>query len=429
MAEQTSTPANQEPQQQQSSQAAPKPNPNYVAPAKTPVYKALKGVYFDFNHGARVVVTEEADKAYRIVILDADSMATLYSGVLNKGGIVRTNKTYYTRYRLLIYDPDDKSGKPIFDHLMNLKGMPVLVQLSGTAIGDNIGWFSYIERFQQKFGADVHVYMAQHVAELFKKQYPSIKFLTKEETQAFTQKAYASYWLGLFFKNNTNQQPYDFRYVGLHKTAGYILGLRTQEELADIPPRVDLSAKRTIKGKYAVIAVQASSKAKQWNNPGGWRKVVKQLTDNGYRVLCIDKAAEQCFELSSNCIPHGCEDFTGDIPLQERINIIKDADVFIGMSSGLAWLAWCCKVPVVLISGFTDPYNEFYTPYRVQNTQVCHGCWHGLQDEFSHTDYFWCPRKEKNSEKFECTRMITPVMVLHAVNAALQSKKAKSKRK
>ena len=157
--------------------------------------------------------------------------------------------------------------------------------------------------------------------------------------------------------------------------------------------------------------------------------MIKHLKDKGYRVLCVDKDPEVTVGYTTNSIPNGCEDFTGSLPLKERAALIQHADAFIGLSSGLAWLAWCCKVPVVLISGFTDPYNEFYTPYRVQNTQVCHGCWHGLQDEFSHTDYFWCPRKEKNSEKFECTRMITPVMVMHAVNAALQSKKAKSKRK
>ena len=37
------------------------------------------------------------------------------------------------------------------------------------------------------------------------------------------------------------------------------------------------------------------------------------------------------------------QDFTGDRPLQERIDLIKDADMFLGLSSGLSWLAWCCS--------------------------------------------------------------------------------------
>lgn len=236
---------------------------------------------------------------------------------------------------------------------------------------------------------------------------------------------YATYRIGLFFGGNTNSQPFDFRYVGLHKTAGHILGLTTPEELADCPPRIDLSAPRTIKGKYVVIAVQASSKAKLWNNASGWRQLIAHLKDKGYRVLCIDKDPEVTVGYTTNSIPNGCEDFTGNLPLKERVALIQHAAAFIGLSSGLAWLAWCCKVPVVLISGFTDPYNEFYTPYRVHNNTVCHGCWHGTQDEFSHTDYFWCPRKTEDAQKFECTRAITAAQVIAQVDKALDAKRCR----
>jgi len=38
-----------------------------------------------------------------------------------------------------------------------------------------------------------------------------------------------------------------------------------------MPPKFDLSAKRKIKEKYVVISAQATSYAKLWNNPAGWR--------------------------------------------------------------------------------------------------------------------------------------------------------------
>ena len=34
-------------------------------------------------------------------------------------------------------------------------------------------------------------------------------------------------------------------------------------------------------------------------------------------------------------------------------------DFFIGMSSGLSWLAWACNTKVVMISGVTIKENEF----------------------------------------------------------------------
>ena len=169
-----------------------------------------------------------------------------------------------------------------------------------------------------------------------------------------------------------------------------------------------------------VVAAQASSQCKYWNNPFGWREVVEHLKKQGYRVLCIDRAAEYGVGYTWNRIPFGTENFTGDLPLQERINLIKDADMFIGLSSGLSWLAWCCKVPVVLISGFTDPVNEFYTPYRINNPVVCHGCWHDGKVEFDHFDFFWCPRKTNINDKFECTKMISSKQVIRAIDSIIE---------
>ena len=38
-------------------------------------------------------------------------------------------------------------------------------------------------------------------------------------------RTYACYYMGLFFRGNVDNQPIDFRYIGLHRTAGYILGV------------------------------------------------------------------------------------------------------------------------------------------------------------------------------------------------------------
>ena len=143
--------------------------------------------------------------------------------------------------------------------------------------------------------------------------------------------------------------------------------------------------------------------------------VVKFLKDNGYRVICIDKEKIHGIGLNWNFIPYGAEDFTGDLPLQERINLIKDADFFIGLSSGLSWLAWGCKVPVVMISGFTHPTNEFETPYRVINYHTCHSCWNDMRLDFDHFDFLWCPRHKGTDRHFECTKLISPEQVITTI--------------
>ena len=53
--------------------------------------------------------------------------------------------------------------------------------------------------------------------------------------------------------------------------------------------------------------------------------MVSYLKSQGYRVLCVDRMTEYGCDYTWNHIPYGAEDFTGDLPLQERIEIIKDA--------------------------------------------------------------------------------------------------------
>jgi autotransporter strand-loop-strand O-heptosyltransferase len=155
------------------------------------------------------------------------------------------------------------------------------------------------------------------------------------------------------------------------------------------------------------IAVQSTTQSKYWNNPYGWRDLVRFLKEAGYRVVCIDLKPTHGTGLIWNHIPNGAEDETGDRPLQERARWLKHAEIFIGLSSGLSWLAWAVGTPVVMISGFTHPTNEFETPYRVINYHACNSCWNDVRHRFDHKDFMYCPRHKDTPRQFECTRLIT----------------------
>ena len=77
--------------------------------------------------------------------------------------------------------------------------------------------------------------------------------------------------------------------------------------------------------------------------------------------------------------------------------------------------AWAAGTPVVLVSGFSLPTCEFFTPYRVHNTHVCHGCWDAADVVFDRRDFFWCPRHKGTDRQFECTRAITGRQVIRAI--------------
>jgi autotransporter strand-loop-strand O-heptosyltransferase len=247
---------------------------------------------------------------------------------------------------------------------------------------------------------------------LLRDAYPSIRFVTHEELieQKISDTVYATYCLGLFFDDAENVfQPTDFRQVGLHRTAGYILGVDPTEEA----PRLGFPDEgRPIAEPYVCIAVQSSTQCKHWNNPDGWRGIITFLKENGYRVICIDQKPVHGAGLVWTHIPHGVEDETGDRPLVERARWLRHAAAFVGLSSGLSWLAWAAGTPVVLISGFTHPTNEFTTPYRVINWHACNSCWNDVRHRFDHKDYLWCPRHAGTSRQFECTRLITVAHVI-----------------
>ena len=387
-------------------EGAPKPPPPpFAMPPAQPCMELGCGVRFDFNDGARIATPADGP-TYRCVFTDADTECVVYSMDVPPGMTVVSYKKFWVRWRLEIYEAGKPEGKPLASHEYNAKGRAVLMQLPVGTLGDSIAWFSYVERFALQHGCKVICSMAPAIAEIFKAQYPDIEFVTKEEAEK--REPYATYNLGLYFKGDTDHQPEDHRYAGLHHTVGNILGV----PLEDLPPRVDLTQPVPVQGPYVAIATQASSQAKYWNNPTGWHEVIDWLRGIGYKVVCIDKDRVCGGGLTYNHIPWGVEDDTGNKPLQERINVIRGADAFIGLSSGLTWLAWCCHVPVVMISGFTEPANEFYTPYRVINRHVCNGCWNDMRCDFDHYDYLWCPRHKGTPRHFECTRAITGAQVI-----------------
>ena len=134
--------------------------------------------------------------------------------------------------------------------------------------------------------------------------------------------------------------------------------------------------------------------------------------DAGYRVVCIDQKPVHGQGLDLE--PHPARrartrPATGRSP-SGRAGC-SHAEFFVGLSSGLSWLAWAAGIPVVMISGFTHPTNEFATPYRVINYHACNSCWNDPRLRFDHKDFLWCPRHTDTPRQFECTRLITAEQV------------------
>ena len=377
----------------------------YPAPAELPTQKGPKGLLFDFNDGCRVALPE-SDHPWRVRLSDMDTGNVLFETTL-KAGRINSSKRYFVRVRLEAW----QNGENLLVHDYSAAGREVMVQMPVGTLGDPLGWFPYAVKFKERHRCKLTCAMGARLIPLFRDAYPDITFLAHEEVRP--ERYYATYSIGLFFDDSEFvHQPCDFRHVGLHRTAGYILGVDPTEAL----PRLSIDDDtRPIREPYVCIAVQSTTQSKYWNNPTGWREIVAFLKDAGYRVVCIDQKATHGHGLVWNHMPWGAEDQTGDHTLQERARWLKHCAFFVGLSSGLSWLAWACGVPVVMISGFTHPTNEFETPYRVINYHTCNSCWNDVRHRFDHKDFLWCPRHKDTPRQFECTRLITVEQVKAAI--------------
>ncbi len=385
---------------------------NYVSFNPGPVVResGLPGVKLDFNYGARIVLPDDAD--YHVRLTDQDTSSILYEADA-RGAMITSTKKYYINFKVEIW----KEGKLALTHNLDLKGKKVHIKFPVGTLGDILAWFPYAEEFRKKHQCQVCCSMSEEIGQLFAPAYPDITFLPPD---TFPPDCYATYYMGIFFPADDRfHQPTDFRVIGLALNIPYILGLDVVERRPILTP----SKKRPIKEPYVCIAAQATSHAKYWNNTRGWMETIDFLKALGYRVLCIDKEKVHGSGRHWHTIPYGCEDFTGSLPLQERVDMLAHADFFIGLSSGLAWLAWGAGTPVIMVSGFTLPYNEFYTPYRVINFHVCNGCWTDSSEEFKHADFGWCPRHAGTEREFECTRFISSGQVCQTIQRLMSDYK------
>jgi autotransporter strand-loop-strand O-heptosyltransferase len=184
-------------------------------------------------------------------------------------------------------------------------------------------------------------------------------------------------------------------------------------EYNDTKPKLNLPNLK--KEKKVGIGFHSTSQAKYWNNPDGWQEVVNFLTDLGYE--CVVYSKEEDGYMGNN-LPKGVSKFKGG-SVQEVINDMVTCEFFIGIGSGLSWLAWSCNLPVVLISGFSKKYAEMSTGvYRVINENVCNGCFN--LEKLDAGDWNWCPFLKNTSRQFECTKEISSQQVIQEIKKIIR---------
>jgi autotransporter strand-loop-strand O-heptosyltransferase len=247
-----------------------------------------------------------------------------------------------------------------------------------------------VERFRKISKSNVVV--ATFFNKLFEKVYPEIKFI---EPGLSEKDIYASYSIGCYGLEDKSRHISPWNKIPLGQVCSDTLGIDFKEEKA----KIDVKDKRNRleNEKYVCISTSSTAGCKHWHK---WQELVDHLSSRGYKVVVIQKEPLDYMDLNGlkNVIFPDTE-----ASIEEAIAWLYHCEFYIGLSSGISWLAHSLDKEVVMIAGFTEPYNEF-TCRRVINYNVCYGCWHNHL--FDKGDWRWCPEHKDTEREFECSKTI-----------------------
>ena len=324
-------------------------------------------------------ITGTSVNKFKVCFYDESGML-YYSNQIGPNSWVKLNRTYFTRWITRVWENDQL----IYENILNLEGKRVYIAFDSSSLGDSIAWMPYVLEFKKKHNC--HVIVSTFKNFLFKDVYPELEFINPGDV---APDIHAMYKIGWFY--DVNKEPALPNTVNLQKCAASILGLDYQE----IRPRINYQVGNNLYGKYVTIATNSTAGCKFWTKEG-WQGVIDYLVQQGYGVINVSKEKNP-FE--------GVIQIEDD-SMENTMNVIHHSEFFIGLSSGLSWLAWAMGKKVVMISNFTQPDHEF-SCIRVTKKDVCNGCWNNPNFKFDRGDWNWCPVHKGTDRQFECHTTIT----------------------
>jgi len=358
----------------------------------SPIKNIENSINYHFVDGPFVEITGPKVANYLVKFINNDTNKLAYEVAIQNNNWARCSIKYFVNWKIKIYE----NGKLIFEHIYNAKDRNVYIAFDSSSLGDSVAWIPYVLEFQKKHECNVIVSTFKN--ELFEKAYPEIKFV---KPGTVCEDIYASYKVGWFY--DLYKEPILPNTLPLQQTVTNILGLDYQE----IRPRIAYNPVNKFDEKIVTIATNSTAGCKFWTREG-WQDVINFLHAEGYKVINVSKE-DNPFD---NCQP------LDDKSLQNTMDAIVSSEFYIGLSSGLSWLAWALGKKVFMIANFTESFHEF-SCVRITNTNVCHGCWNNPNFKFDKGDWNWCPIWKGYDKQFECHTLITAEMVIDKIKQIL----------
>lgn len=339
----------------------------------------------------------ESESQFLVNFTDEDGICH-YENRIGANHWIKLSRKFYTKWNVKVWENDNL----IYEKTLDYKNQRVYIAFDSKSLGDTISWIPYALEFQNKH--ECQVIVSTFWNSLFQNVYPELEFIEPGEP---AHGILGMYKLGWFYDESYEKELPNT--IPLQKTATNILGL----EYKEIKPRIYFEkTKRPIKEKYVTIATNSTSGLKFWTREG-WQELVTYLNNQGYKVINVSKEDN----------PFRGVQKLKDTSIENTINYIHHSEFFIGLSSGLSWLAWGVGKNVVMISNFTEENHEFNSNcIRVTNKSVCNSCWNKPEFRFDRGDWNWCPIHKNTPRQFECHTSIKSSDVIEKLQPLLDER-------
>jgi autotransporter strand-loop-strand O-heptosyltransferase len=382
---------------------------NNTVPAIYSLNDEPNTIICSFNPSPKVEILGNENVFYNIKFIDDATGIMHFESNINTNMWTQSSIKYYCKWKIIVTNLKSKVEN-IYN--LDLKNKSVKIINDSNSLGDSICWMAAVDKFQKLHNCKIDYYTAKK--DLFINEYPNINFYDYGEVNNIDY--YFQYVLGCFGEEKADFFRKDWRLQSLQEIAFSILGLDYIES------KTKITIKNKFKlnfNKYVCIATQSTSQSRYWNNDGGWIKTVAYLQKLGYKVVCVDKYSNFGAQGFVNVCPSNVNYFAGNHSFEEIIDIINGCEFFIGLSSGLSWLTWAIGKKIISINGSVGSNFEFYTPYRIINSNVCNGCFNNINYKFSSSDWKWCP----TNKNFECSKTIKFEIVKEVVDDLISTLK------
>lgn len=355
-------------------------------------------IEFNFHHvnGLYFEITSDGghNDTYDVKFIDRQYTSLVYENEMKVNTWVKLNRKYLSDIVIIIYLNGEVVSQ--LSVLEMLVGKKIFISFESKSLGDTLAWMPCCEYLRQMLQCELVV--STFMNDLFEKQYPDIKFVGRGVE---VNDLLGMFELGWFY--DKDKEPENPCTIPLQKAAKNILCIKDDMELF---PAIDYRKRdRPIKERYVCISTQSTAQLKLWYY---WQDLIDWLKSEGYKVFEISKDPTDFVGIES----------IEDKSLQSIMNYLYHCEYYIGLSSGLSWLAWALRKKVYMIANFTNAEHEFDTNcVKIMNLNVCNGCWNNPKFKFDKGNWLYCPEHEDTPKAFECHKSI---MANHVIEAILK---------